>query len=216
MDKFTRYWDRQSRYCYPGTSVLINLANIKEPHQLALFEVKVTGVRIAELYERPIYGQFDLEHLKQIHRYIFQDVYPFAGKIREENITKGFFTFAQAPYIEPCAQHLFMELAREKYLTRYPVEEFAKRAAYYLAEINVLHPFPEGNGRAYREFIRCLALHAGYELDWSRVDRQKVLNASIQSVTDSTDLAHVVCDSIVNRQPNPDLKAFYIISGRSG
>ena len=71
-----------------------------------------------------------------------------------------------------------------------------------MSEINVLHPFREGNGRAQREYSRTLAMKNGYELDWSRVDQQEFLDASIKSVRDPKDLGELIKDSIVNQEPD--------------
>ncbi|SEN26591.1 Fic/DOC family protein [Lihuaxuella thermophila] len=198
MVNHSRYGSDQSRYCYPGTGVLVNHANIRDQEKLLQYEIKVTGIRIAELIERPIEGAFDLPHLQKIHYYIFQDVYPFAGKIREENIAKGTFTFAQAKYIVPSAEALFRQLHEERCLSGLNGAEFADRAAFYMGELNVLHPFREGNGRALREFIRTLGLNAGYHLDWSRLDHGMILQALIRSTFDCRELADVIRACMMN------------------
>lgn len=72
----------------------------------------------------------------------------------------------------------------EKFLKGLDVDDFSSRAGYYMGEINMIHPFREGNGSAQREFIRKLAMKNGYELNWNRVDPERLLKASIQSVTD--------------------------------
>ncbi|MDO3680161.1 Fic/DOC family protein [Paenibacillus ehimensis] len=161
----------QSRYCYPGTDVLMNHANLRNEEQLKVFESMVTASRLAQLILTPTPGNFDLSHLNSIHHHIFQDVYPFAGKLRTEDIVKDTFRFAPTQFLESSAAELFRKLAKEKFLKGLPMADFAKRASHYMAEINVLHPFREGNGRAQREFIRQLAGNAGYLLDWSRVDK---------------------------------------------
>ncbi len=76
--------------------------------------------------------------------------------------------------------------------------DFAARSAYYLTELNVIHPFREGNGRVIREFIRYLAVNSGFELDWSLVPPQKILTASIQSVTDNKHLTEVISQCLTN------------------
>jgi cell filamentation protein len=198
----SRYGSDQSRYCYPGTDVLVNKANIRDPEKLIQFEIKVTGIRIAELIERPVAGAFDLPHLQKIHYYIFQDVYPFAGKIREENVAKGTFTFAQVKYIVPSAEKLFRQLHDERCLKGLTRAEFAKRAAFYMAELNVLHPFREGNGRTLREFIRTLALNAGYKLDWGCLDHETILRALVKSSYHTEELVHVIRSCVINQEPD--------------
>ncbi|MFJ6194034.1 Fic/DOC family protein [Bacillus thuringiensis] len=171
---------------------------------LKSFETIMTGVRIAELQANPITGNFDLKHLQEIHKYIFQDVYPFAGKLREENIAKGSFQFAHASFLKDQATELFRQLKDENTLKGLKIDEFSNRAAHYMAEINVLHPFREGNGRTQREFIRCLALSNGYSLEWEREKKEAVFNASVKSVLDPTDLSKIIKNTITNHAP--DLK----------
>ena len=62
------------------------------------------------------------------------------------------------------------------------MQEFAEKASYYMSELNMIHPFREGNGRAIREFIRCLALKAGYDMDWSFIDSNALLDATTVAV----------------------------------
>ncbi|WP_063915695.1 Fic/DOC family protein [Paenibacillus elgii] len=182
----------QSQYCYPSTDVLINYAGIRDEEQLKVFESIVTANRLAQLILTPIPGNFDLTHLKSIHQHIFQDVYPFAGKLRTEDIVKDTFRFAPTQFLESSATDLSRDLAKEKFLKDLPIADFAKRASHYMAEINVLHPFREGNGRTQREFIRQLAVNVGYQLDWSRVDKSLVMQASIRSKVDTQDLSDVI------------------------
>lgn len=83
-----------SRYCYSDSDVLINKLNLRDQKQFAGAERKLVTIRLAELYLSPIAGKFDLSHLQAIHHYMFQDIYPFAGQLREEPIAKGNFQFA--------------------------------------------------------------------------------------------------------------------------
>ena len=196
--------NEQSKYCYPGTDVLKNKMDYQDHDQLKSFETVMTAVRIAELQKKPIVGKFDLKHLQEIHKYIFQDVYPFAGKLREENIAKGSFQFAHASFLKDQATELFKQLKGENRLSGLKIDEFSSRAAHYLAELNVLHPFREGNGRSQREFIRCLALSNGYSLHWKNQKAEDVFNATVKSVLDPTDLNKIIKNSITNHEP--DLK----------
>ncbi|MFE8703889.1 Fic/DOC family protein [Cytobacillus sp. FJAT-54145] len=197
----SKYQQHHSKYCYPGTEVLINKLNIQDLSKLEKAERIFTLKRLAELHHKPIPGDFNLKHLKEIHKHLFQDIYPFNGQIRNEQISKGATTFASPLHIESYSKELFKELKSEKQLKHLDVEQFSERAAHYMSEINILHPFREGNGRTQREFIRTLAMKNGYELDWSRVDTKTLLDASIKSVRDPKDLGEVIKDSIVNQQP---------------
>lgn len=181
-----------SKYCYPGTDVLINLPGLREQKQLDVFERLVTADRLRILNIRPIKGNYDLGHLCRIHNFIFKDVYPFAGKLREEDISKGNFRFAHVRFIVPQANQLLSELRGGSYLKGLSFDELITKLAHYLTELNVIHPFREGNGRAQREFIRCLALESGYAIDWSKVDASTILNVMIKSPYDNTELREVL------------------------
>ncbi|WP_336992661.1 Fic/DOC family protein [Bacillus toyonensis] len=101
--------NEQSKYCYPGTDPLKNKWDYKDQDLIKSVETIMTVVRILELQEKLITGKFDLKHLQEIHKYIFQDVYPFAGNLREENIAKGSFQFAHSSFLKDQATELFKQ-----------------------------------------------------------------------------------------------------------
>jgi cell filamentation protein len=182
---FSRY-DRketpQSVYCYKGTDILINKENIRNREGLARYEADITMLRQYQLEnENLVKGRFGAAHLRAIHKYIFQDIYPFAGKYRVEDMWKDDTFFCKSEYIEENLIRLFEGLKKENYLRGLEIEQFSAKIAYYMSELNMIHPFREGNGRTVREYIRQLALKDGYIIDWSRVDHDALLNASIIS-----------------------------------
>lgn len=186
------YGIEQSKYCYENTNVLINKLNIKNTKDLLYYEAKLTAAKSLGLRLRGITGKFDKKHYLSIHKYLFEDIYPFAGKLREENISKGEFRFAQWEYIEPELDRLMKQLLEENYLKGLNKIELAKKLSYYLAELNVLHPFREGNGRTNREFIRQLALKNSYILNLKKVPPQQTLQASIHSIVDTRELEKII------------------------
>lgn len=139
---------RNSKYCYPNSEVLINKMNIQDAKKLQYYEAKITAAKSLGLRQKGITGNFDKAHFLSIHQYLFEDIYPFAGKLREENIAKGEFRFAMWEYIEPELETLLNKLKKENYLEGLPIDQLSKRLAYYLAELNVLHPFREGNRKS--------------------------------------------------------------------
>jgi cell filamentation protein len=181
-------------YVYPETRILRNLLEIRDPAALEAFEADATIHRLAELHANPASGRFDTAHLKAIHRRIFQDVYDWAGQFRTVDLSKGGHLFARPPYIESALQDLFRQLAGENFLRESTVENFAQRAGFYLTEMNAVHPFREGNGRTQREFLRELAIQAGFALDWRRVTREEMTAASRESFAtgDSASLVAIV------------------------
>ena len=86
----------------------------------------------------------------------------------------------------------FAQLKSENYLLGTTFDDFSEKAAYYMAELNIIHPFREGNGRAIREFIRCLSLKCGFILNWNAVTNSEILDASISSVKNITHLTGVI------------------------
>ena len=186
------YEPKNSKYCYEDSDTLMNKLSIKNTKDLQYYEAKITAAKSLGLRQKGVTGNFDKEHYLSIHRYLFEDIYPFAGKLREENIAKGEFRFAQWEYIESELDRLLKQLQQENNLERLDKEQLAKRLAYYLSELNVLHAFREGNGRTNREFIRQLALKNGYTLNLKKVSPKETLEASIESIADTTKLEEII------------------------
>lgn len=184
--------ERNSKYCYQNSNTLINKLEVKDQLTLQKYEARITAAKLLALRQKGITGNFDKNHFVSIHKYIFEDIYPFAGKFRTENIAKGYFRFAEWEYIEEELDKLLLKLKNENYLNEKSEEELAKALAYYMSELNVLHPFREGNGRTIREFIRQLALKNGYTLNLKKVEPQKMLNASIKSIIDTEELENII------------------------
>ena len=175
------YEARNSIYCYEGTNVLINKLNIKDQKLLEKVERKIVLAKLYALRQNLNIGNFDIDHFVGIHKFLFEDLYEFAGKFRNENIAKGNFSFAEWEYIEPELKRILDELKEENYLEGYDKEKLANRLAYYLAEINVLHPFREGNGRTQRVFLTQLIRHSGHDINFSTIDTDELMIATIQS-----------------------------------
>ena len=108
--------------------------------------------------------------LKQIHKYLFQDLYDFAGQIRTKNISKGGFRFANALYLNEILVKI----------EQMPETTFEKIISKYV-EMNIAHPFREGNGRVQREFINHLAYRNGWRIDWSHITQAEMIQGSIES-----------------------------------
>ena len=167
-------------FCYPGSNVLINKYGIKNADRLSAVEREITARKMLQLLENPIHGRFGFTHLKNIHKHIFSDLYDWAGTIRTFGfISKSGTIFCRGEHIDQEARRIFGALASENKLRSLPDYLFVERLAYYVSEINALHPFREGNGRVLREFTRQLAMYNGYTLMWSRVPKDEILPADI-------------------------------------
>ena len=165
-------------YVYPGTSILRNLPDIRDEESLERFESDHCFARLLELYENPVAVRFDSDHLKY---HLFQDVFAWAGEFRTVNMARGNSFFARPEYIVPELQKVLDRLASEHLLRGADSQGFCERAAYFFGEMNAVHPFREGNGRAQRELLRELAAGAGYELAWDLVPQEEMHAASIAS-----------------------------------
>ncbi len=128
---------------------------------------------------------------------MFGDVYDWAGTIREKGfISKGNSLFCAAEFIIPYSDDLFSKLKAENYLRGLDREEFIRCMAFYITEINALHPFREGNGRTQRVFINQLARQAGWNLSYTTVDPEDLCDAYIVSMTDTTDLIELLNETV--------------------
>jgi cell filamentation protein len=108
-------------------------------------------------------------------------VYDWAGRLRSVRISKGANAFCFPEHIDAQMKKLFGALADKKHLSELTKDQFAKEAAHFLAEINAIHPFREGNGRVQLSFLTLLAEHAGHPLDFEKLDPQAILDATIAS-----------------------------------
>lgn len=181
----SRYSDNDP-YLDPATGVLRNRLNIADEATLEETEADLVATRSYELSKSPRKGRFDLVHLQAIHRYLFADMYEWAGELRTIDIRKGGNHFAHYAHLENAAAPIFQQLAKENYLTGLGPDAFSGRVAYYLGELNALRPFREGNGKAQREFISHLAQATGYYIAWENVSQADMLTAAIQSFNGNT------------------------------
>jgi len=150
--------------------------------KLDRFETAEAAEALVRLQIEPVQGSFDIAHLKEIHARIFQNIYPWAGEFRQVNIRRsGSYYFAMVQFMEQNLDSNLTRLASENRLKGLAADVFASRSAYYLGELNSIHPFREGNGRTQREFIRQLAAEAGYRINWGRVTQDQMYDASIES-----------------------------------
>ncbi|PFG29745.1 Fic/DOC family protein [Paramicrobacterium agarici] len=173
-----RSWDD---YYIPGTSVLKNkLTKPGKPFgetdasALQSMEEAVAAVRLAELAVRPVDGAFDYDHMKAIHRYIFQDVYEWAGQERVGPVgafmvKDGHAYYGAGPHLTEAAELQYARLAEKDFLRGLTHEQFATELAEIWGELNVIHSFHEGNTRSQFVFFSQLTENAGFVLDAKRL-----------------------------------------------
>lgn len=168
----------QDPYCFDGTSVLRNKLDIKDSETLEAFELEMSTLRASEPLPD---GGFDPAHYCAIHHHLFQDVYDWAGIPRTIQTAKGGNLFCLPAYIERELAKLFGTLSSGSAFWTDDVENFVSLAANFLAELNAIHPFREGNGRAQLAFVHLLGQAAGHPFDFTRVRRNTFLPAMIAS-----------------------------------
>lgn len=201
-------------YLDEHSGILKNRFGITDQAELDRVEATFGLVRAYELVENPVAGKFDLAHLQAIHKRLFGDVYEWAGEIRSVDISKGQTRFANFQQIESYAPEITRPLQREQLLRGLNIDTFSERAGHYLGELNVLHPFREGNGRATREFVGQLARGAGYAVDWSGIERSEMIQASIEAYEGSSKrLAGLIRASLVDIDKERALDLAMAVSG---
>ena len=180
----SRYDAQEDPLCYPGTQVLRNKAGLTDQNLLDQFEHLMFLTRAEEPLPS---GELDLKHYKAIHHHFFQDVYDWAGQIRTIRTGKSGNWFCYPEYIEAEMVRLFAELCTEHFLGSIPERErFADRASYYIAEINAVHPFREGNGRCQLTLLSILCEVAGFDLDEDKLDPARFMSAMVESFSGDT------------------------------
>lgn len=161
--------------------VLKNKFGITDPAELARTKERISKEKALELFETGILDTFEVgtfKGLADIHRYLFGDIYDFAGEIRTVNIAKGGFRFAPVMYLEAALSHI----------SEMPQSNFDEIVEKYV-EMNVAHPFREGNGRSTRIWLDCIFKHElGRVIDWSTVDKEDYLLAMERSPIKDTEI----------------------------
>jgi cell filamentation protein len=182
MGKYDYTYQGSEGYCYSGTDVLKNKLGIRDDEALTAAEREITSLKLLMLYDMPIIKIYDLKNLCKIHRIIFEDIYEWAGQIRKgEFLSKGNSIFCRGIYITESANKIFGNILKENNLHGLKKLKFIKRLAYYMGEVNALHPFREGNGRTCREFFRQLSLNTNYILDFSKTRKDELLEADVEA-----------------------------------
>ncbi len=172
--------------------VLKNKLEITDEFELAKEEEKITKKKALELFERKMLNSLEVgtfKGLSQIHKFLFEDIYEFAGKIRKENISKSNFRFASSMYLKE---------ALEK-IDKMPQSDFDEIIEKYI-EMNIAHPFREGNGRSTRIWLdTILKKELNMVIDWSKVDKEDYLLAMERSPIKDTEIKFLLKQALTNK-----------------
>ncbi|WP_153447199.1 Fic/DOC family protein [Vibrio algicola] len=176
-----KYGVNHYRYCYSGSDVLINKLNIKDSLDLEEAEVAFSKERyLSYQSNKTQLDHFNFGHLKHLHFVLFQDLYRWAGQLRDVDISKGNTRFCTYSRIEPEANKLFSQIASLS--TANNKEHLITQAADLFCEMNLLHPFREGNGRTLRFFFEEMLFVAGYDVVWPVITPECWIEANIAGV----------------------------------
>jgi cell filamentation protein len=186
------------------SGVLLNKFGFSDQASLNVAEADAVYKRSTILKLNPLKGNFDSEHLREIHSSLFKDVYAWAGQFRTIRIAKRdndhVTTFTSPELIEDQLGKVFGQLADEHFLGGLQRKEFARKAAALLSEINRIHPFREGNGRTQREFVRQLSETLGYKPRFDVVSKERNIQASILSANGDMAMMERLLDEITDTE----------------
>lgn len=152
--------------CYDGTTCLINKFNIKDEKELEKIESSITFAKLSLLEHEPIEGNFDFEYYKQIHYFVFCDLFEWAGQIRTIDLSKKKTSFVVAGDIDKLSNAIFDRIINEIISKELSFKEFVNEISDSYHSVNMLHPFREGNGRTQRIYFTLLVRHCGYDIDF--------------------------------------------------
>lgn len=178
------YIDSKFTYIDPTSGILRNLPNLTDESDLLFFESSAVAKRIEELHSNPI-KIINSDNLLTIHHHLFQDVYDWAGKVRTVNISKDGKPFFDGERFHTGFQFIDSLIGEYQQIKPAQQNQIAHKLAEILDNVNFLHPFREGNGRAQREFIRLLALGKGYRLNLNPPDNKSIYDRYMKGTIES-------------------------------
>lgn len=178
--------------------MLDNKLNIDNFVELSREEERITKIKALELFDTGKINEYDVgtfKGLSQIHYYLFSDIYDFAGKIRIENLSKGNFRFAPAMYLEDALNKIDLM----------PQSSFDEIIKKYI-EMNVAHPFREGNGRSTRIWLdMILKKEIGKVVDWGKIDKEEYLLAMERSPIKDTEINILLSSALTDKINDRDV-----------
>ncbi len=183
--------------CYPDTTVLINKLDIRNQKMLNVAELRIV-ISMTMKIEREIkFNNVDFNFYKNLHKQLFDDLYEWAGTVRNINISKKGTVFCNSDDIERIGKLKFDRLKSLNFLKNTPKDQFLDELTELYHDLNMLHPFREGNGRTLRLFITLLVRNAGYNLNFSECDSDMLMIATIKAAQGDLSMLREVFSDIV-------------------
>lgn len=189
--------DSSGDSCYPGTSVLVNKLGIQDQAQLDENETLIVGVKSLQFELSPFPEPLDFNYYKRLHRFLFDELYKWAGTVRGIDLSKQHTRFCPASEIEALGGRMFLRIEGLNFLCGLPREDFIAELTDFYTNVNYLHPFREGNGRTQRLYFRQLVQRAGYKLDFTAVDSDRMMIATIHAASGVEKTLYNLFDEII-------------------
>lgn len=183
--------------CYPNTIVLINKLDIRDQVELNAVEKQITLLRAIQAEQETAFVNVDFEFYKSLHKILFGDLYDWAGMLRDINISKKGTVFCEYTELERIGRLKFERLKSQDYLRKLFYDEFVAELTDLYHELNMLHPFREGNGRTLRLFITLLVRNADHDIDFSLCDADMLLIATIKAAQGDQSMLRAVFEEII-------------------
>ena len=182
---------------YPDTTVLVNKLDISTQELLTEAEsVLVTSCSV-KLEKTMRFENVDFDYYKNLHRQMFSDLYEWAGTVRKINFSKKGTVFCKASDIERIGTLKFEQLKKQKFLKEMKNDEFLDELTDLYHELNMLHPFREGNGRTLRLFVTLLVRNTGRDIDFNNADSDLLTIATIRAAQGDKSLLRSVFGELV-------------------
>ena len=185
--------------CYPGTTVLINKLDIRDQEELDTAEKQITLLRCIQAEQDTEFADVDFEFYKRLHGMLFGDLYDWAGKLRTINISKKGTVFCKHTELEQLGRLQFERLKKMDYFCGLPEKNFKDELTDLYHDLNMLHPFREGNGRTLRLFITLMVRNAGYDTDFSGCDSDMLSIATIRAAQGDISMLREVFEAIIQK-----------------
>ncbi len=169
--------------CYENSTVLINKFDIRNEKVLDELEQGITSALIAKASLKIPFKNVDFNFYKNLHKFVFGDIYDWAGTIRTVNISKNTTGFCPYEKIDEVGKNIFKRFIKANYLKDLSQDTFIDEFTTLYCDLNYLHAFREGNGRIQRLFLTMLLNHLDHSIDWSEIDSDLLMIATIKSVS---------------------------------
>ncbi|AKK01308.1 MULTISPECIES: putative adenosine monophosphate-protein transferase Fic [Pseudomonas] len=172
-----KYGVGEDAYCYPGSTILRNKLDIRDESTLSEAEQQLSAIAADNVEFSP--PPYSLGYLQGIHQVLFCDLYEWAGQLRTVGMAKQDTRFCQPSFMEAQAGKIFKGMAAQNWFEGMGRADLINAVAEAYSEINVIHPFREGNGRAQRILFEHLIMNAGFEISWWGIEKEQWIDANI-------------------------------------